>query len=61
MNLVDLIDRGPNAGGPVVVFASLKLLRDYTRVTGRYFPKNPAREGGILKVLLRDMARGAEE
>lgn len=61
MNLVDLIDRRAAAGGAVVVFASLKLLRDYTRTTGKYFPKNPAREGGILKVLMRDMARGAEE
>lgn len=58
MNLVDLIDRGPNGTGVVVVFPSLIMLRDYSRTMGKYFPKNPAKEGGILKALLRDMARG---
>lgn len=60
VNLVDLIDLNSN-GGEVTAFASLKMLRDYTRETGKYFPKNPTKEGGILKALLRDMARGAEE
>lgn len=59
VNLVDLIDLKSN-GGVVMVFGSLKMMRDYTRETKKYFPKNPAKEGGILKALLRGMASGAE-
>lgn len=56
VNLVDLIDNDVrNAGGQVKKFKTLRQLREYTHETEKYFPKNPAKAGGILKALLRDM------
>ncbi|KAH8155789.1 uncharacterized protein LAJ45_00801 [Morchella importuna] len=56
VNLVDLIDHDVrNGGGQVKKFKTLRQLREYTHETEKYFPKNPAKAGGILKALLRDM------
>ncbi|KAL1863185.1 hypothetical protein Plec18170_000015 [Paecilomyces lecythidis] len=52
VNLVDLLDS--RADGTVVKkFKTLKELRAYTGKTGRYFPRNKAKEEGFIKVLLK--------
>ncbi|KAJ9212956.1 hypothetical protein DTO166G4_5460 [Paecilomyces variotii] len=52
VNLVDLLDS--RATGTVVrTFRTLKQLRTYTRKTGRYFPRDEAKEEGFIKVLLK--------
>jgi len=50
VNLVDLVDA---SGREVECFPSLRELRGYTISTGRYFPKESAYAGGVLKFLLR--------
>ncbi|KAL0638245.1 hypothetical protein Q9L58_002701 [Maublancomyces gigas] len=52
VNLVDMIEL-KNNGGPVRVFRHLNSLRQYTKETGKWFPKGEAKAGGILKHLLR--------
>ncbi|KAK3045919.1 hypothetical protein LTR09_012549 [Extremus antarcticus] len=54
VNLVDLIDRH-NSGGEVIQFSTLQELQDYTIANGKFFPKQSAYAGGILKFLLRDI------
>lgn len=54
MNLVDLVDT-PRTGAPVQVFPSLKKLQDYTITHGKYFPKEDAYAGGLLRFLLREI------
>jgi len=55
VNLVDLVD---TSGREVELFPSLRELRDYTVNNGKYFPKESAYAGGVLKFLLRDILGG---
>jgi len=52
VNIVDLVDT-PNTGNPVVVFKSEQDLSEYTKATGKYFPRDNAYAGGVLRFLLR--------
>ncbi|KDQ53381.1 hypothetical protein JAAARDRAFT_434156 [Jaapia argillacea MUCL 33604] len=52
VNLVDLVDT-QGTGGPVVKFASEMKLSVYTRETRKFFPKENAYTGGLLRHLLR--------
>jgi len=54
VNLVDLVDTG-NTGHEVTQFRSLEDLQDYTIKHGKYFPKESAYAGGMLKFLLREI------
>jgi hypothetical protein len=50
VNLVDLIDSSIHE---VELFSTLDELRDYTIENGKFFPKESAYAGGVLKFLLR--------
>jgi hypothetical protein len=50
VNIVDLVD---TRGQQVRVFDSVQELSTYTKETGKYFPKENAYAGGVLKFLLR--------
>ncbi|KAF8599060.1 hypothetical protein BDV93DRAFT_498125 [Ceratobasidium sp. AG-I] len=52
VNIVDLVDN-KSTGEPIVHFESEKELSWYTRDTGKYFPRDNAYAGGLLKFLLR--------
>jgi hypothetical protein len=52
VNLVDLVD---TPGREVELFSSLDGLREYTIENGKYFPKESAYAGGVLKFLLRQI------
>jgi hypothetical protein len=52
VNLVDLVD--PSARD-VELFACLDELKEYTIDTGKFFPKESAYAGGVLKFLLREI------
>ncbi|KAF8127472.1 hypothetical protein EV363DRAFT_1401177 [Boletus edulis] len=52
VNLVDLVDRDVT-GQDVQVFESERELSQYTRMTGKFFPKKNAYAGGFLRYLLR--------
>jgi hypothetical protein len=39
----------------VELFASLEELREYTIESGKFFPKESAYAGGVLKFLLREI------
>ncbi|KAI0071284.1 hypothetical protein K474DRAFT_1669145 [Panus rudis PR-1116 ss-1] len=52
VNLMDLLDRH-GTGKEVKVFETLEGLRSYTKATRRFFPRERAKAGGILKYLLR--------
>ncbi|KAF9728576.1 hypothetical protein PMIN01_13404 [Paraphaeosphaeria minitans] len=52
VNLVDLVD---TSGRNVELFTCLDELREYTIKTGKFFPKESAYAGGILKFLLREI------
>ncbi len=54
VNLVDLVDTG-NTGLCVSQFDTLEELKAYTIKTGKYFPKESAYAGGMLKFLLREI------
>ncbi|KAB8213266.1 hypothetical protein BDV33DRAFT_210382 [Aspergillus novoparasiticus] len=54
VNLVDLL-QSIRAGSPVEAFSTLEDLRAYTIENGRYFPKEEAYEGGLLRFLLREI------
>ncbi|KAI9851244.1 MAG: hypothetical protein M1838_004163 [Thelocarpon superellum] len=54
VNLVDLVDTA-NTGDEVTQFGSLEELKEYTINTGKYFPKESAYAGGMLKHLLREI------
>ena len=54
VNLSDLLDT-TRQNTRVHVFASEEELREYTRETGRIFPKEEAYAGGLLKYLLRQI------
>ncbi|KAI0318926.1 hypothetical protein OF83DRAFT_1113356 [Amylostereum chailletii] len=55
INLVDLID--PSLVDEVRTFPSVHELAAYTRETKKFFPKNEAKAGGVLKALLRGIFR----
>ncbi|KNZ77607.1 hypothetical protein J132_04974 [Termitomyces sp. J132] len=52
VNLVDLVDH-PNTGEPVQLFTTEVELSEYTRESKKFFPKENAYAGGLLKYLLR--------
>ncbi|KDQ53377.1 hypothetical protein JAAARDRAFT_197531 [Jaapia argillacea MUCL 33604] len=52
VNIVDLIDT-PNTGDRVGKFPSEFRLSEYTKATGKYFPRDNAYAGGLLRYLLR--------
>jgi len=54
VNIVDLVD-APNTGQRVRVFNSVQELSTYTKEYGKYFPKENAYAGGVLKFLLREI------
>ena len=54
VNLSDLLDT-TRQGVRVHVFASEAELREYTTETRRFFPKEEAYAGGLLKYLLREI------
>lgn len=54
MNLVDLVEI-KHTGQPVVIFDNVEDLREYTIDSAKYFPKQSAYAGGILKFLLREI------
>jgi hypothetical protein len=54
INSSDLLD-SVRTGSPVRIFATHADLVNYTRSQGRYFPKEDAYAGGLLKYLLREI------
>ncbi|KAF2135094.1 uncharacterized protein K452DRAFT_239992 [Aplosporella prunicola CBS 121167] len=54
VNLVDLLDRH-RIGGSIRIFETEFELKEYTIQKGKYFPKEEAYEGGLLKWLLREI------
>lgn len=54
VNLVDLVDTR-KTGESVRIFDTLDGLRAYTIQEGKYFPKESAYAGGVLKFLLREI------
>ncbi|OAL46897.1 hypothetical protein IQ07DRAFT_614109 [Pyrenochaeta sp. DS3sAY3a] len=52
VNLVDLVD---TSGRDVELFTCLDDLREYTKESGKFFPKESAYAGGVLKFLLREI------
>ena len=56
VNLVDFIDTRIT-GDPIKIFKTEKELRDYTRENDKYYPKQSAKESGVLRYLLRKILR----
>jgi hypothetical protein len=54
VNLVDLV-HVPNSAERLVLFDSEDALSRYTKETGKWFPRENAYAGGLLKYLLRDI------
>lgn len=54
VDIVDLLDT-PNTEKQVQVFNSVQQLSNYTKDTRKYFPKENAYAGGVLKFLLREI------
>ena len=54
VNLVDLVDTG-RTGQCVTQFRNLEELQEYTMGSGKFFPKESAYAGGMLKFLLREI------
>lgn len=54
VNIVDLID-AVGTGRPVRQFNTLDELATYTKNKDRFFPKENAYQGGLLKELLREI------
>jgi hypothetical protein len=52
VNLVDFIDTRIT-GKPVEIFETEEELREYTIEEGKYYPKESAKESGVLRHLLR--------
>ncbi len=53
--MVDLINCQRTGQGELRIFRNLAELREYTRGTGRYFPKDSLKAGALLKNLLREI------
>ncbi|KAG8221770.1 hypothetical protein J3R82DRAFT_2084, partial [Butyriboletus roseoflavus] len=60
VNLVDLVDRH-TTGEEVQVFKSERKLSEYTQTNGKFFPKESAYAGGLLRHLLRHILDPAKE
>ncbi|KAF7967139.1 hypothetical protein HWV62_5006 [Athelia sp. TMB] len=58
VNIVDLVD--DSSDSDVKIFKSLDDLRAYTIATQKYFPKENAYAGGVLKFLLREILNPRE-
>ncbi|KAK2459465.1 hypothetical protein APHAL10511_008525 [Amanita phalloides] len=56
VNLVDFIDIRLT-GKPIKIFETEKELREYTKDEGKYYPKESAKESGVLRYLLRKILR----
>ena len=54
INLVDLVDT-KGTGRAVTQFRTLEDLQGYTIREGKFFPKESAYAGGVLKFLLREI------
>ncbi|KAG8754330.1 hypothetical protein FRC11_006712, partial [Ceratobasidium sp. 423] len=54
VNLIDLVDT-PYTGKPAKHFKSEAELSEYTRCTGKYFPRDNVYAGDLLKYLLRQI------
>ncbi|KAF8879697.1 hypothetical protein BD779DRAFT_1122640 [Infundibulicybe gibba] len=62
VNLVDLVELPRrDAGEKVQKYSSVQELSDYTKNTGKYFPKENAHAGGVLKFLLRQILNPSAE
>ena len=51
---MDLVDTG-STGECATEFDTLEELKEYTITTGKFFPKESAYAGGMLKFLLREI------
>lgn len=60
VNIVDLVDK-PNTRRRVKIFHSEEALSGYTKDTGKFFPKENAYAGGLLKYLLRHIMNPSSE
>ncbi|KAF8710791.1 ABC transporter, partial [Rhizoctonia solani] len=56
VNIVDLVDT-PVTQQPVIHFSSEETLADYTRLTGKYFPRESAYAGGLLRPWIKLVVR----
>jgi len=61
VNLVDLVDSFENPRRHITVFDTVQALSEYTIQTGRYFPKENAYAGDLLKYLLRQIINPPSE
>ena len=57
VNLVDLVDPSLNTK-QIQKFDDVKGLAKYSRKHGKYFPREEAKAGGVLRVLLRRLSSG---
>lgn len=60
VNIVDLVDTKAT-GEPVTVFVSEVDLSEYTITTGKFFPRENAYAGGLLRYLLRRILNPRQE
>ncbi|KAG1867066.1 hypothetical protein C8R48DRAFT_704088 [Suillus tomentosus] len=60
VNIVDLIDTKVT-GKPVTIFYSEAKLSEYTKATGKFFPRDNAYAGGLLRYLLRRIMNPRQE
>ncbi|KAG2158682.1 uncharacterized protein EDB93DRAFT_1245913 [Suillus bovinus] len=60
VNIVDLIDTKVTEE-PVTIFSSEVDLSEYTKATGKYFPRDNAYAGGLLRYLLRRIMNPRQE
>ncbi|KAI0792454.1 hypothetical protein C8Q75DRAFT_731677 [Abortiporus biennis] len=57
VNIVDLVDAG-RIYGEVTIFDTVEELREYSLKTGKIFPRENAKAGGVLRYLLRKIDVG---
>ncbi|KAG1835362.1 hypothetical protein DFJ58DRAFT_670416, partial [Suillus subalutaceus] len=60
VNIVDLVDT-ETTGEPVTVFSSEVDLSKYTKLMGKFFPRDNAYAGGLLRYLLRHILNPRQE
>ena len=58
VNLMDLVHGSKEE---VTIFKTEKLLSEYTKETGKYFPKEEAKDGGVLRALRRHILAPRED